>query len=84
VSIKTPADQIVGGQWDERPAYPNEARNTAVYLLRQLRGSKLEEIGKEFGLNWPDCIAGKGPPPLSKHARRPLYAKNSRVILKCQ
>ncbi len=26
----------------------NEARNTAIYLLRQLRGSKLEEIGREF------------------------------------
>ena len=29
----------------------NEARNTAIYLLRQVRGSKLEEIGREFGLS---------------------------------
>ena len=28
----------------------NEARNIAIYLLRQLRGSKLDEIGSEFGL----------------------------------
>jgi chromosomal replication initiation ATPase DnaA len=28
----------------------NEASNAAIYLLRQLRGSKLEEIGREFGL----------------------------------
>jgi chromosomal replication initiation ATPase DnaA len=28
----------------------NEARNTAIYLLRQIRGSKLDEIGREFGL----------------------------------
>jgi putative transposase len=29
----------------------NEARNIAIYLVRQLRGSKLEEIGREFSLN---------------------------------
>ena len=28
----------------------NEARNTAIYLLRQLRGVKLDKIGREFGL----------------------------------
>ena len=28
----------------------NEARNVAIYLQRQLRGSKLEEIGEEFGI----------------------------------
>ena len=28
----------------------NEARNTAIYLLRQLRGVKLDEICREFGL----------------------------------
>ena len=29
----------------------NEPRNTAIYLMRQLMGSKLEEIGREFGMN---------------------------------
>ncbi len=29
----------------------NEPRNTAVYLMRHLMGSKLEEIGREFGIN---------------------------------
>jgi len=29
----------------------NEARDTAIYLSRQLRGSKLTEIGKEFGIS---------------------------------
>jgi len=28
----------------------NEARNVAIYLQRQLGGSKLEEIGEEFGI----------------------------------
>ena len=28
----------------------NEARNVAIYLQRPLRGSKLEEIGEEFGI----------------------------------
>ncbi len=28
----------------------NEARNVAIYLQRQLRGSKLEEIGEEYGI----------------------------------
>ena len=30
---------------------PNEARNVAIYLLRQLRGSKLKGIGTEFGIS---------------------------------
>ena len=30
-----------------RRGRPNEARNVAIYLLRQLRGSKLKEIGTE-------------------------------------
>ena len=29
----------------------NEPRNIAIYLMRQLMGSKLEEIGQEFGIN---------------------------------
>lgn len=29
----------------------NEARDTAIYLSRQLSGSKLTEIGKDFGIN---------------------------------
>ena len=29
----------------------NEARNTAIFLIRHLRGSKLEEIGREFGIS---------------------------------
>jgi len=29
----------------------NEPRNTAIYLMRHLMGSKLEEIGREFGIN---------------------------------
>ena len=29
----------------------NEPRNTAIYLMRYLMGSKLEEIGREFGMN---------------------------------
>jgi putative transposase len=29
----------------------NEARDMAIYLSRQLRGSKLTEIGKEFGIH---------------------------------
>ena len=29
----------------------NEARDAAIYLSRQLRGSKLTEIGKDFGIN---------------------------------
>jgi len=28
----------------------NEARNVAIYLQRQLGGSKLEEIGEAFGI----------------------------------
>ena len=28
----------------------NEARNVVIYLHRQLRGSKLEEIGEEYGI----------------------------------
>ncbi len=28
-----------------------EPRNTAIYLMRQLMGTKLEEIGREFGIN---------------------------------
>ena len=31
-----------------RRGRPNEARNVAINLLRQLRGSKLKEIGTEF------------------------------------
>ena len=29
----------------------NEPRNVAIYLMRQLMGSKLEEIGREFCIN---------------------------------
>ena len=29
----------------------NEPRNTAIYLMRQLMGSKLEAVGREFGIN---------------------------------
>ena len=29
----------------------NEPRNTAIYLMRHLMESKLEEIGREFGMN---------------------------------
>jgi putative transposase len=29
----------------------NEPRNAAIYLMRQLTGSKLEEIGREFCIN---------------------------------
>ena len=29
----------------------NEERNAAIYLLRQLTGSKLREIGTEFGIS---------------------------------
>ena len=28
----------------------SEARNVAIYLQRQLRGSRLDEIGEEFGI----------------------------------
>ena len=30
---------------------PNEALNVVIYLLRQLSGSKLKEIGTEFGIS---------------------------------
>ena len=36
------------GWWRGRP---NEARNVAIYLLRQLRGSELKGIGTEFGIS---------------------------------
>lgn len=29
----------------------NEPRNIATYLMRNLMGKKLEEIGREFGIN---------------------------------
>ena len=34
-----------------RRGRPNEARNVAIYLLKQLRGPKLKEIGTEFGIS---------------------------------
>ena len=34
-----------------RRGRPNEARNVAIYLLRQLRCSKLKEIGTKFGIS---------------------------------
>jgi len=29
----------------------NEPRNVAIYLARHLRGEKLEEIGRQFGIS---------------------------------
>jgi len=29
----------------------NEPRNVAIYLVRHLRGEKLEEIGRQFGIS---------------------------------
>jgi len=44
--------KIEGGElYHLRRGSSNEARDAAVYLSRQLRGSKLTEIGKEFGIN---------------------------------
>ncbi len=34
-----------------RRGVTNEPRNAAIYLMRHLVGSKLEEIGREFGIN---------------------------------
>ena len=33
-----------------RRGISNEPRNVAIYLLRSLRGDKLEEIGREFNI----------------------------------
>ena len=30
---------------------PNEPRNAAIFLMRNLMGSKLVEIGQEFGIS---------------------------------
>ena len=29
----------------------NEPRNVAIFLIRRLRGEKLEEIGRQFGIS---------------------------------
>jgi len=34
-----------------RRGRPNEAINVVIYLLRQIRGSKLKEIGTEFDIS---------------------------------
>ncbi|MGM0426752.1 MAG: helix-turn-helix domain-containing protein [Thermodesulfobacteriota bacterium] len=34
-----------------RRGMTNEPRNIATYLMRNLMGKKLEEIGREFGIN---------------------------------
>jgi len=33
-----------------RRGIANEPRNVAIYLIRRLRGDKLEEVGRQFGI----------------------------------
>jgi len=55
VSIALTPLTVTYSEEEELPASrrgrPNEARNVAIYLLRQLRGSKLKKIGTEFGIS---------------------------------
>ena len=69
-----------------RRGRPNEARNVAIYLLRQLRGSKLKEIGTEFGINSYSTVSTiikrtRNEIPKNRRLRKRIEQLRSELVL---
>ena len=64
----------------------NEARNAAIYLLRQLRVSKLKEIGTEFGISSYSTVSAiiestRNEIPKNRRLRKRIEQLRSELVL---
>jgi chromosomal replication initiation ATPase DnaA len=64
----------------------NEARNVAIYLLTQLRGSKLKEIGTEFGISSYSTVStiierARNEIPGNRRLRKRIEQLRSELVL---
>jgi len=69
-----------------RSGRPNEARNVAIYLLRQLKGSKLKEIGTEFGISSYSTVSTiikrtRNEIPKNRRLRKRIERLRSELVL---
>ena len=68
-----------------RRGIPNEPRNVAIFLVRRLRGEKLEEIGRQFGIAKYSSVSSaieKMKREISVDSRLRLRVKNIKKTLR--
>ena len=69
-----------------RRGRPNEALNVVIYLLRQIRGSKLKEIGTEFDISGYSTVSTiiertRNEIPKNRRFRKRIEQLRSKLVL---